>query len=776
MKRPGGVHRRLRSPGLIVLTASLSAVASAQTPGAGGRTAAPATPGAVTVPGLPVPIFGPPPPEAPATSARDAAGRLTIRAVRITAPLKIDGKLDESVYDTVPAVTGFIQMDPHGGEPATQKTEYWILFDDRNLYVAVRAWESNLAGMVANEMRRDALTLTQSEYVNFSFDTFYDRRNAQIFLVSPTAGRMDGQVTSERQYNGDWNPVWMLRSGRFDGGWTAEALIPFRSLRYRPGKNQVWGLHVSRLNRWKNEIAYMIPMDRARGNAGAFQMSVAPTLVGIEAPPQGKNVEIKPYAIAGTSSDLLATPRIENDLTSAAGIDAKIGITEGIAADLSYNTDFAQVEADEQQLNLTRFNLFFPEKRDFFLENQGTFQFGGVAAAGGDAPVLFYSRRIGLNGPRVVPIYGGGRVSGRAGRYSLGVVEMQSKAQAATGSPSTNFSVFRLRRDILRRSSIGGLYTGRSHGQAGPGANHLYGADGVFAFYQNLVINTHWARTVSANRNGEDTSYRAQLDYAGDRYGVQAEHLAIGRNFNPEMGFVRRSDIQKTYGLARFSPRTKRFTSVRKFLYQASGQYIQNAAGRRELQSFDLESGIEFQSSDRVAVGYSGTYEYIPVPFRIAPGVTVPIGGYDYDNLKLTFNIGQQRRFNGIATLEYGTLYGGTKRTVGFSRGRIQLHMKMSVEPTMMLNHVELPQGTFNTNLIGMRATFTPTALMFVSALVQYNSIARTFAANVRFRWEYIPGSEMFVVYNDQRDTAGSGFPNLTNRAFIVKVNRLLRF
>ena len=775
MKSPGRVHRRLRFPGLIVLTASLSAVASAQTPGTG-RPAAPAAPGAVSVPGLPVPIFGPPPPEAPATSARDAAGRLTIRAVRLPAPLKIDGRLDEAVYDTVPPVTDFIQMDPQAGQPATQKTEYWIFYDDKNLYAVVRAHESNLSGMVANEMRRDAVMLTQNEYVNFSFDTFYDRRNSQLFLVSPTGGRMDGQLTSERQYNGDWNPVWTLRSGRFDGGWTAEASIPFRSLRYRPGKDQVWGLHVSRLNRWKNEIAYPIPMDRARGSAGAFQMSVAPTLVGIEAPPQGKNVEIKPYAIAGASSDLLATPRIENDLTSAVGMDAKVGITEGIAADLSYNTDFAQVEADEQQLNLTRFNLFFPEKRDFFLENQGTFQFGGVAAAGGDAPVLFYSRRIGLNGARVVPIYGGGRVSGRAGRYSLGVVEMQSKEDAASRSPSTNFSVFRLRRDILRRSSIGGLYTGRSHAQAGPGANHMYGADGVFAFYQNLVINTYWARTASKNRSGEDVSYRAQLDYAGDRYGVQAEHLAVGRNFNPEVGFVRRNDIQKTYGLARFSPRTKRFPSVRKFFYQASGQYIQNAAGRRELQSTDLESAIEFQNSDRVAIAYTGTYEYIPVPFRIAPAVTVPIGGYDYDNLKLTFNIGQQRRFNGIASFEYGTLYGGTKRTVGFSRGRIQLHMKMSVEPTVTLNHVELPQGTFNTNLVGTRATFTPTALMFVSALIQYNSTARSLAANVRFRWEYTPGSEMFVVYNDQRDTRGLGFPDLTNRAFIVKVNRLLRF
>jgi hypothetical protein len=761
---------------LLVIALALASPAVAQTQTTQADSVAPPAPVAITVPGLPMPIFGPPPPIAPATSARDAAGRLTIRAVRLATPLRVDGKLDETVYAEVPAVSGFIQIDPKTGAPATQKTEFWVFFDDDNLYAVVRAHEANLEGMIANELRRDAFVITQNEYVNFAFDTFYDRRNAQIFVIAPTGGRMDGQLTSERQYNGDWNPVWRLRTGRFEGGWTAEAMIPFKSLRYQPGREQVWGLHVSRYNRWKNEISFPIAMDRARGASGAFQMSVAPTLVGIEAPPQARNLEIKPYAIAGVSSDLTAVPRVVNNGTAEIGVDAKLGITQGITADLTYNTDFAQVEADEQQLNLTRFNLFFPEKRDFFLENQGTFQFGGVVAAGGDAPVLFYSRRIGLNGSQVVPIYGGGRVSGRAGRYSLGIVDIQSKEDTASRVKSTNFSVVRVKRDILRRSSIGAIFTGRSVAQTGTGANQIYGADGVFAFYQNLLVNTYWARTVSDGRTGEDTSYRAQLDYTGDRYGLQVEQLGIGRNFNPEIGFVRRNDIRKSFGLVRFSPRTTRFTSVRKFFVSSSFQHLENSAGRKELESVEAEVAIEYQSSDRLAMNYSGTYEFIPAPFRIAPSVTVPIGGYNYDNVKLSFNVGQQRPFNGVAWFEYGTLYGGTKRAIGFSRGRIRLAMKMSLEPTMTLNHVELPQGTFNTNLIGSRATYTPTPLMFISALVQYNSTARALAANVRFRWEYTQGSELFVVYNDQRNTLGLGFPDLTNQAFLVKVNRLFRF
>ena len=749
------------------------ALASARLAGAQGVTLVPAPP--LTVPGLPVPIFGPPPPVPPATSSRDAQGHLTIRAVRLTAPLKIDGTLDEAVYASTPSISDFIQIEPKAGTPASQKTEFWLFFDDKNLYAVVRCYEDNLKGMISNEMRRDANILTQNEYVNFVIDTFYDRRNAQIFVVTPSGGRMDGQLTSERQYNGDWNPVWNWKAGRFDKGWQVETAIPFKSLRYRAGKTQVWGMHVSRYNRWKNEIDLPLPMPADRGLASTFQMSAAPTVVGIEAPEQGRIVELKPYVIGSLTSDRTARPAVNNELDANFGSDAKFGITDGTTADLTYNTDFAQVEADEQQINLTRFNLFFPEKRDFFLENQGVFSFGGVAASGGgDVPILFYSRRIGLNGAQVVPIHGGGRVTGRQGRWTFGMVDMQSKASGPVAS--TNFSVARVRRDLLRRSSVGAMFTGRSVGQSGVGSNQMYGADGVFAFYQNVLVNTYWARTDTTGKADHDVSYRAQLDYSGDRYGLQLEQMSIGANFNPEIGFVRRSDIRKSYGMARFSPRPKHIKSVRKFFFQGSKAYLENGNGRKELRDSQGEAAVEFQNSDRLFVNYYGFYEFIPVPFRIAPTVTVPVGGYDYQSGKVSFRLGQQRRFNGTASVEHGSLYGGTKTIAGFSGGRLKLSMKASIEPTVSFNHVELKQGTFDTNLIGSRITVTPTPLMFVSALIQYNSLAKSVASNVRFRWEYSPGSELFVVYNDQRDTRFGGFPDLANRSFIVKVNRFIRF
>jgi hypothetical protein len=751
----------------LLLTAAAASAQTVATPAAG----------PTIIPGLPIPIFGPPPPEAPATAARDAAGRLTIRAVRLTSPLRIDGRMDDAAYGEALPVSDFLQIEPKPGTPATQQTEYWIFYDDDNVYVGVKAHESNLDRMTLNELRRDHPNITQNEYVNFVFDTFYDRRNAQIFVVSAAGARMDGQLTNERQYNGDWNPVWEVRTGRFEGGWTIEAAIPFKSLRYRPGRQQVWGLHVSRYNRWKNEISYPIPMPPERGTAGSFQMSAAPTLVGIEAPAAGRNLEIKPYAISSVASDVAATPRLSNDLDADVGGDLKYGITQGVVADLTYNTDFAQVEADEQQVNLTRFSLFFPEKRDFFLENQGTFAFGGLAASGGgDAPILFYSRRIGLNGARVVPIHGGGRLTGRAGAWSLGLLDIQAKKDDLSALRSTNFSVVRVKRDVLRRSSIGALFTGRSVTQSGIGSSQTYGADGVFAFYENLLVNTYFARTATTGRTGDDTSYRAQLDWAADRYGVQLEHLAIGANFNPEIGFVRRSDIRKSYAMARFSPRPKRFASVRKFFYQGSINHLENGAGRLEFRDVQGQAAVEYQNSDRLSLDYNRTYEFIPAPFRIAPLVTVPIGAYEADNARLAFRFGQQRRVSGTAAVEYGTFYGGDKLAAGFTGGRMKIHMQLSIEPMVSINRVELPQGSFTTNLVGSRVTYTMTPLMFVSALIQYNSLANTASSNVRLRWEYRPGSELFVVYNDQRNTLDPGFPALMNRTFIVKVNRLFRF
>lgn len=728
------------------------------------------------------PQVDPPAPTLPQTLSRDDQGRATIRAVRTTTPMHIDGRLDEAIYSAVQPATDFIQMEPNGGQVATEKTEVWIAFDRDNLYVSFRAWESQPERMIANEMRRDSGNIRQGDSVGFGIDAFRDRRNAIQFEANALGAKTDGQSTNERQYNADWNPVWNLAAGRFDGGWTIEAAIPFKSIRYAPGTVQDWGFQARRTNKWKNEIAYLTKIPPAFGLGRAdFSASLYANLVGLEAPPPSRTLELKPYAIADLTTDNVATTRRSNDPSAAVGVDAKYGITPNLTADLTYNTDFAQVEADEQQVNLTRFSLFFPEKRDFFLENLGIFTFGnnstGASNANSDVPVLFYSRRIGLANGREVPILGGGRVTGRVGRYQLGAVNMQTRKDDSASAPSTNFSVLRVKRDVLRRSSIGALFTSRSQAQTRPGSNQLFGVDGTFSFFTNLTFTTYWARTRSEGLTGDDTSYRTQMDYAGDRYGLQLERLTLDTNFNPEAGFVRRPDMRKSFVLARFSPRPRNIRSVRKFSGIGQLTYIEDNAGRLTTRLTDGEFAIELQNSDRFSVGVLDDYELLLRPFAVIPTARIAPGGYDFTTGRIGYNLGQQRRYSANVLFEAGSFYDGTRKAITVSRSRINLSSQLSIEPSVSINRINLPAQSFTTKLLGSRVTYTATPTLFASALVQFNSSTHVVSANARLRWEYHPGSEIFVVYNEERDREASiGLPTLQNRAFIVKVNRFFRF
>jgi len=728
-------------------------------------------------------IVGPAPPVAPAVVSRDADGRATLRAVRLTAPLRVDGVLEESVYASVPAISDFIQNDPQAGAPATEKTEVWVFFDKDNFYVAARCWESDPSRQIANEMRRDNTSIAQNDGFAFGVDTFYDRRNSMAFEVNPLGGRIDMQVTNERQMNMDWNPVWTEKVGRFDGGWTVEVAIPFKSLRYQPGRAQVWGFNARRVNRWKNEVSYITKIPAAMTLRGHFLASLMATLVGLEAPPPARNIEIKPYVVSNLTTDLASTPRLANKAGGNIGGDAKFAISQGITGDITVNTDFAQVEADEQQVNLTRFSLFFPEKRDFFLENQGTFTFGNNSFAGGaaanssDLPLLFYSRRIGLSGNRQVPILGGGRVTGRVGRYTVGMVNMQTRDDVAANAEATNFSVVRVKRDILRRSSIGVLGTARSQAQARPGSNEVFGVDGTFAFFNNLTFATYYAKSQTDGLADADTSYRAQMEYGGDRYGVQLERLTIDPNFSPEVGFLRRTDMRKNYAQLRFSPRSRRIRRVRKFSTIGQFTYIEDSADRISTRISDGEFGIEFQNSDKFVAGINEDYEFLLRPFTIMPGARVQAGGYEFTTGRVGYTMGQQRRLSATVLVEQGSFYNGDRTSVTINRSRINVSPRLAVEPNVVLNWFTLPTGAYSATLFGSRITQTISPLLFASALVQYNSSTHTVSANARMRWQYRPGSELFIVYNEERDSeAAIGVPGLLNRAFIIKVNRFFRF
>jgi hypothetical protein len=713
----------------------------------------------------------------PAIVDRTAADKVTVRTVRVQRPLRVDGRLDEEVYTTVEPISDFIQQEPDEGAPATEKTEAWILFDDVNLYIAARCWDSHPEREVANELRRDNSNILGNENFTFVIDPLHDRRNGYLFQTNPLGALRDMTVTDDQQ-NSAWNGIWIVKTGRFEHGWTMEVSIPFKTLRYRGSGAQEWGINLRRLVKWKNETSYLSLVPAALGFGGVSRMASAATLVGLETPAQSKNLELKPYAVSSLTTDRSAAQPFNNTPKGNAGVDFKYGLTRSLIVDATYRTDFAQVEEDLQQINLTRFNLFFPEKRDFFIEGQGIFDFAGVQAGNtpGDVPLLFFSRQIGLSAGQEVPVVGGVRLTGRAGRFSIGALNIQTEDRPSAKAVATNFTAIRLKRNIFRRSNVGLMTTRRGPAAVGRDQSYTFGADATLLFFKSVNVTSYYALTSTPGVNQERASYRGRVDYTDDRYGAAAEHMLIGRDFRPDVGYVRRTDFRRSFGQARFSPRPKASKLVRKLTWQGSFDYVTDAAAANVLNR--EASGlfrIDFHTSDQLIFEQSREYELLPDRFPIAPDVVVPAGGYSFDTSRVTYVLGQQRRLSGRLSAASGTLYGGTKSEVTYS-GRWGVVPQFSMEPGLTIDWVHLPYGDFTARLLNSRFTVTPSARMLISSLVQYNADANSLSSSIRLRWEYTGGSELFVVYSDGRNTLPSGFPALVNRTFAIKATRLVRF
>ena len=720
----------------------------------------------------------------PSIVNRLAPDNVTVRAFRVPSPLRIDGRLEEDAYRNIEPISGFIQQEPDEGQPATEKTEAWILFDEVNLYICARNWDSHPEREIANELRRDNGNILGNENLTFAIDTLHDRRNGYVFQTNALGALRDMAVTDDQQ-NQAWNGIWNVKTARFENGWTVEVAIPFKTLRYSGSGPQTWGINLRRLVKWKNEFSYLSLVPAALGTGGISRMASAATVVGIETPAQSKNVELKPYAVASLTTDRSGASPFDNRGQANAGLDFKYGLTRSLIVDATYRTDFAQVEEDVQQVNLTRFSVFFPEKRDFFLEGQGIFDFGGVQAGNspGDVPLLFFSRQIGLSQGQAVPVVGGVRLTGRAGAYSIGALNIQTEAKPSARALSTNFSALRLKRNLLRRSNVGMLATRRGPAVGSIGgstdASYTTGVDATMLFYKSINVTSYYALTSTPTPSGASvtgSSYRGRFEYNADRYGASAEHMLIDADFRPEVGYVRRTDIRRSFGQIRFSPRPRRSRLIRKYTFQGSFDYVTDAPAA-ELQSKEASAlfRMEFQSSDQFSTEYSHEYELLPLRFTIAPGVIVPAGGYSYSTTRVTYSLGQQRKLSGRLSTSTGSLYDGTKSDVSFS-GRWGVLPQFSLEPSVTLAWGSLPYGDFTARLIGSRFTLTPSARMQISSLVQFNVAGKTVTSSARLRWEYTGGSDLFIVYSDGRDTHNVGFPGLLNRTFAIKATRLLRF
>ena len=725
-------------------------------------------------------ILGPPAPAAGKAVSRDADGRVTLRAFRLAEPLTVDGVLDDPVYDQVPAADGFLQQEPNEGAPASESTRVWVLYDADSLYIAAELEEEHPERLMASEMRRDHRSIGWNDSFQIVLDTFYDRRNGFLFHTNALGALFDAQVTDERNTNSDWNTVWWVKSQVVEEGWTVEIRIPFRSLRYSAGGAQLWGINFQRNIKHKNEKVFFTPTPQAYNRDGLVRLSNAATLVGLEAPAGSRRMELKPYAIGSQTHAPLRD--INNEWSGDVGGDFKFGVTDGLTADLTWNTDFAQVEDDESQVNLSRFSLFYPEKREFFLEGQGVFDFGGrqTRAFGGggpsDAPIPFFSRAIGISGGSSVPILGGARLHGRTGAYTMGLMNIQTGETAGLDVESTNFSAFRMKRDLFSRSNIGVIATHRNVGAQGPGSNSLYGVDGNFNPSDNIRINTFYMATSEpgVETGHQAASYMGQFNYDTDLIDLTAERLYLGEDFNPGMGFVRRRDFTKNGASFQLSPRPRGIEAIRQFELKFQANNYDRPDGEMETREYKFEGKAILESSDRLIVDHTMTEERLLDGFDLSTEVAVPAGNYRFNRTGLRLWLGTHRSFSGYFRYEFGDFFGGTRREVSYW-GRAEVNQRLSMEPNISLNWIEVPGGEVQAQVSSLRATYTVSPRSFLGALVQYNSAAQLMSANVRFRWEYSPGSDVFVVFSTNRD-GDDGLSGLTDRALVVKFTRLFRF
>jgi hypothetical protein len=474
--------------------------------------------------------------------------------------------------------------------------------------------------------------------------------------------------------------------------------------------------------------------------------------VGLELPGESRNLEMKPYARSGVDTNRQAVPSFTNNPSNDVGIDVKYGVTKGLTADFTVNTDFAQSEQDEQQVNLTRFNVFFPEKRDFFLEGQGIFAFAGIQSfvpgvaympiqpftqAPTLTPIIFFSRQIGLAGGREVPIRAGARLTGNAGRYSIGLLNIETGESTVANAKPTNFSVVRIRRNILRRSTVGviGTLRPRPDGVGGGGSNGVYGADAVLGLFQNVQVNTYYARSRTPGITREDSSYLGRLDYAADRWGFNVERLAVGKGFNPEIGFLYRQAFQRSFGVGRFSPRPRGSTTIRKLTFEGSVDYITNPDGRLSSRDGVASFRMDMNSGDQWSSAFSRKHEFLERPFQVFTGVFIPPGDYDFQEYRATYYFAPQRKISGTFNFTRGSFYNGDRTQAGYY-GRLDLGSSIGLEPRVLVDWVDLPSGTITSKLLGARLGITMTPRMAISSLIQYSSSAAAMASNLRFRWE----------------------------------------
>jgi hypothetical protein len=501
---------------------------------------------------------------------------------------------------------------------------------------------------------------------------------------------------------------------------------------------------------------------------------MAGELVGLRSLSHGLDLKLKPYVVAGVRD---ARPAADIHTTNGlrdVGADVKYGVTGGLNLDLTYNTDFAQVEADEQQVNLTRFSLFFPEKRDFFLENAGQFKMGtgGTFTSTTVETDLFFSRRIGLSETgQVIPIIGGARLAGKTGRHNIGILDIQT--DRAFNRPGDNFLVARYGADVLKRSRVGGIFINKETLGGESHYNRTMGADANLVLGRNLQVNSYVAKTETPGLNGKDMAFFGRVAYRDPSWNVWLNYLDVQDNFHDEVGFVQRTGVKTTKAYFSPTPRPGK-AKIRMLEPMAVLTYITDQQNRMVTRTQHFMNGFYMEDGSFINVIYQKNLDVLDVPFRIQPGVVIPIGTYKFDELQLTYNTNPARRFYERFTYQPMEFYGGTKKTVTGAVG-VRASSHLSSELQFSRNDVDLPYGAFLANLAILRVDYAVSPRATVRSLTQYNSLTHEVTNSIRFNFIYRPGSDLYVVYNDLQLTGlPHGLFTPSDRQLVVKMNYLL--
>jgi hypothetical protein len=708
-------------------------------------------------------------------------GRRVVGAAEARAPITLDGALDEEVWRTAVPAGDFVQAEPHEGQPATELTDVRLAFDRQALYIGVVCHDSDASGVIVNDIRKDFVAGEQDTF-EVILDTFADRRNGFVFVTNAVGAKSDAQIANEgRDVNPSWDAVWTVATRRNADGWSAELRIPFKTLRFERGSDRLWGVNFSRRIRRKNEVDYWSPVPRVYN---LYRAGLAGTLSGLPDASQGRNLRLKPWIGANATRGLGGDTF---DRGTHVGLDAKYGVTPSLTLDVTVKPDFAQAEADEQQVNLTQFSLYFPEKREFFLENSGMFYFGDIpresrlGSARFSPPeeevLLFFSRRIGLtDAGQEIPIAAGGRLTGRLGRTGVGAMTVQT--QSTDGRDGDNYTVLRGRRDILRNSDIGAIFLSRM--SAGPSSdrNEVAGVDANFRFMKALSVNGFLAKSSTPGVDGGELAGKGSVTWNDNFLHTQYSLLSVGDNFRDDIGFIKRRGVRKhfaDFGM-RFRPEWWRKVGIRELHPHTRYNIYTDQSNRKVTHTNHVAMAWFFERGGFLELQWNPRFERITAPFRIRRDQTFTPGSYGWNEFAMELETDHSRKVSGSALITGGGFWTGTQRSakVGLLfRPSYHLTFDLAIQRNDI--SLPLPMHDFVTNLVTSRVGYAFNTRTFLDTLIQYNTDSKQLSANVRFDLIHRPLSDLFIVYNDQRLTE-QPTPVNTGRGLIVKYTHMLAF